>query len=208
MATLQLLAQELTREGARDAARAELGRPEYAEAQPPLVLRVVGRVLRELGELLDGATGFGDGTAARIGLALVLVGAVVVVLLRLGPLARPGRAGGAVFDGGPVRTAGDHRTAAEALAGEGRWAEAVRERLRAVVRELEVRGVLDARPGRTAGEVARDAGSAVPVLAPDLARAAGLFDEVWYGGRPGTAATYASLVEVDDRVRAARLVPA
>ena len=61
--------------------------------------------------------------------------------------------------------AAGHRAAAEALAAQGHLAEAVRERLRAVVRALEERGVLDPRPGRTSGEVARDAGAAAPALA-------------------------------------------
>ena len=73
------------------------------------------------------------------------------------------------------------------------------------MRELEARGVLDARPGRTAGEVARDGGDAVPALAADLARAAAVFDEVWYGGRTADAASYAVLVEVDGRVTGARV---
>lgn len=208
MASLQVLAQELTRESARDAARRELGRQEYADAQPPLLLRVVGRLLRLLGELLDVGGSLGNGLVARLGIVLVLVAVVAVVLRRLGPLAGPRRRGRAVFGAGPARTAGDHRAAAESLARDGQWAEAVRERLRAVVRELEVRGVLDPRPGRTAGEVARDAGGAVPLLAPDLARAARTFDEVWYGGRPGTPEAYVALVQVDDRVRTTQLVPA
>ena len=75
-----------------------------------------------------------------------------------------------------------------------------------MVRDLESRGALDPRPGRTAGEVARDGGAAVPALADDLRRAAVLFDEVWYGGRNADAGSYAELVGVDERVRGSRLV--
>ena len=82
----------------------------------------------------------------------------------------------------------------------------MRERLRAVVRDLEARGLLDPRPGRTAGEVARDAGAAVPALAEDLRRASIVFDEVWYGGRTADAGSYALLVDVDTRAAAARPV--
>jgi hypothetical protein len=73
------------------------------------------------------------------------------VLHRTGPLARRGPQREALFAGSAVLTAQAHRELAEAAAGEGRWADAVRERLRAVVRELESRGALDPRPGRTAG---------------------------------------------------------
>jgi hypothetical protein len=139
-------------------------------------------------------------------LGLLLVGLVAVVLHRTGPLARRGPQREALFAGSAVLTAQAHRELAEAAAGEGRWADAVRERLRAVVRELESRGALDPRPGRTAGEVARDGGAAVPALAADLSRAAMLFDEVWYGGRDADAGSYAVLVGVDERVRDSRLV--
>ncbi len=117
----------------------------------------------------------------------------------MGPLARSSRPP-AVFAGSALRTADEHRALAQTAADQGRWADAVRERLRAVVRELEACGALDPRPGRTAGEVARDGGAAVPEVAADLARAAGVFDEVWYGGRTADASSYAVLVAVDERV--------
>jgi hypothetical protein len=139
-------------------------------------------------------------------LVLVLVGLVALVLFRTGPLARRGPGREALFAGSPALSAQGHRELAEAAAREGRWADAVRERLRAVVRDLESRGALDPRPGRTAGEVARDGGAAVPALAEDLGRAAVLFDEVWYGGRAADAGSYAVLVGVDERVRDSRLV--
>jgi hypothetical protein len=91
---------------------------------------------------------------------------------------------------------------------EGQFAEAVREWMRAIVRELETRGVLEPRPGRTADEVAREAGAAVPAVAADLRTAATVFDEVWYGGRPATAQAEAVLRQADRRVQRAQLVVA
>ena len=67
---------------------------------------------------------------------------------------------------------------------------AVREAFRAVVRQLEERGALDHRPGRTADEAARDAGTVFESLRLDLGQAAGTFDEVAYGERPGSAHEY------------------
>ena len=99
-------------------------------------------------------------------------------------------------------TAAEHRAAAEAAAASGDLAEAIRERFRAVVRELEQRGVLEPRAGRTVDEVAAEAGKALPSLADDLRGAAVSFDDVWYGGRTATAERYRQLVTVDDRVRA------
>lgn len=202
------LAVDLGRDAARDAARAELRRQEYADAQPPLAVRALGRVLRELGELLDAAAlAAPGGLLGLLALGALLGLFVAVVLARIGPLSRRSGASG-LFAGSVVLSASEHRGLAEQAAREGRFADAVRERLRAVVRDLEARGALDPRPGRTAGEVARDGGAAVPAVADDLRRAAVLFDEVWYGGRTADAGSYAVLVEVDDRVSAARLVVA
>lgn len=206
-----LAAPELSREAAQEAARQELRRREYDEAQPPLLLRLIGRVVRELGELFDRAAGLAPGgRLGVIALLALLALFLAAVLTRVGPLARRS-AQQSLFAGTTSLTAEEHRRRAERAAGEGRFADAVRERLRAVVRTLEARGALDPRPGRTAGEVARDGGQAMPALADDLRRAALLFDEIWYGGRAADAASYAVLVEVDDRVsgaRAARALPA
>jgi hypothetical protein len=201
----RLAVDRLSREDAADAAREELSRRAYQEAQPPLVSRVLGRLLRELLELLDRAVATAPG--GWLGLLLLLsllVAVVAVVLTRVRPR-RQGR-GSPLFAGDRALTAADHRERAEDAAARGRFADAVRERLRAVVRELEARGVLDPRPGRTADEVAQEAGAAVPETAEDLRRAVQVFDEVWYGSRPATAESYRVLVDVDRRLVERRLV--
>jgi hypothetical protein len=200
---------DLTRESARDAAREELSRREYSDAQPPLLIRLVGRALRAFGDLLDSAAlavpGGRLGLVLLLGLLLLLV---AVVVARVRPESGRGRSRAPLFAGSAVLSAAEHRELAEQAAGEGRFEDAVRERLRAVVRDLEARGVLDPRPGRTAGEIARDGGAAVPAVAEDLRRAAGVFDEVWYGGRAADASSYAVLVGVDERVARSRLAAA
>ncbi len=205
-----LAAPELSREAAQEAARDELRRREYTDAQPPLLLRLIGRVVREIGELFDRAAGLAPGGGLGVLALLTLLALfVAVVLTRVGPLSRR-TSSQALFAGTTALSAAEHRRLADGAAADGRFADAVRERLRAVVRTLEARGALDPRPGRTAGEVARDGGQAMPALADDLRRAALLFDEIWYGGRPADSASYAVLVEVDERVsgtRAARAVP-
>lgn len=197
---------DLDREAAREAAREELSRPEYDGAQPPLLIRLAGRLLRVLGDLFDNAVGAVPGGPTGLLLLFLLLGGVAaVVLARVRPSSQGGGRQAPLFAGSALLTAAEHRALAAAAAAESRWADAVRERLRAVVRDLETRGALDCQPARTAGEVARDGGAAVPAAAADLLRAAVLFDEVWYGGRPADAASYAVLVEVDERVGRSRI---
>ena len=90
--------------------------------------------------------------------------------------------------------------AAAQFASNGLWAEAIRERLRAIARELEHRGVLDPRRGRTADELSREAAAQLPALADDLHHATSIFDEVWYGKRTASAADEELLRRLDARV--------
>ncbi|MEU7869599.1 DUF4129 domain-containing protein [Dactylosporangium sp. NPDC049140] len=76
---------------------------------------------------------------------------------------------------------------ADRLAAEGRYAEAVRERLRAMVRGLVERHVIEHQPGMTVTELARAAGAARPAVAAPMSSASGIFSDIWYGERPATA---------------------
>ena len=192
---------------ARELARIELQRREYAAAKPPLLTRIVDAVLRRLSELIDQAgQHLPGGTKSLVLLVIVLIALVTALVVRLRPTTGARQPDGA-FDGGQVLSAAAHRRLADEAAAQGRYADAVRERLRAIVRELEARGVLDSRPGRTAGEVARDASAVVPRLGDPLRRAALTFDQIWYGPRVADAAAYAVLVAVDQTVTAQPLVP-
>lgn len=86
-------------------------------------------------------------------------------------------------------------TLADRYAAEGRYAEAVRERLRAMVRELVERGVINHRPGWTVTELAEAAGSARPAVRPPVAEATKIFTFIWYRKEP-------ALSEHDTRMRA------
>lgn len=195
---------DLGRDEAAQLAREELAKQVYRDAGPGLVERLVRWLLEQAGRLLDGAAGVSPGGYSGLVVVLLLVAAAVVaVRLKVGPLGRRAAREEALFVG-RTRTAAQHRAAADAHAAAGAWAEAVRERLRAVVRSLEERAVLDERAGRTADEAAADAGRALPSCAVGLRAAAVLFDEIWYGGRPAGPESYAALRDLDAQVQAAR----
>ncbi|MFJ8577112.1 DUF4129 domain-containing protein [Micromonospora sp. NPDC093277] len=84
----------------------------------------------------------------------------------------------------PVAAAsGSH---ADRLAAQGRYAEAVRERLRAMVRELVDRRIVEIRPGMTVTELTTAAAHVRPRVHPTLHAAATIFSDLWYAQRPAT----------------------
>ncbi|MEU7573734.1 DUF4129 domain-containing protein [Micromonospora sp. NPDC049240] len=76
---------------------------------------------------------------------------------------------------------------ADRLAAEGRYAEAVRERLRDMVRLLVTRQVVEPRAGLTVTELTEAAARARPAVRPTLHAAGTIFSDLWYAQRPATA---------------------
>ncbi|MEU5865109.1 DUF4129 domain-containing protein [Nonomuraea sp. NPDC047529] len=193
-------------EAARRAAE-ELLKPGYEkESLFDLLYR---RFNQFIGDLTDAATGGGStgGIIAALVIALIILGVILLVAWRLrGTARRNAMAVGGLY-GERVLNAAEHRRAAERLAAEGDWTQAVRERLRAIARDLEERALVDGMPGRTADELAAEAGAALPAFAAELAAAARSFDDVSYGGVPGTQAAYQAMSDLDERLRQARPVP-
>lgn len=170
---------------ARRLAEQELARPEYHRS-PSVVERIVDAIGRFLSGLLGGVGGGGSDSA------LFVVGVLILAVVGFAVI-RAGRLPGRRQRTGPVdplapEAGVDHAARARSLAAAGRHADAMREWLRAAVATLESRDVLDHRPGRTGAEAARAGGLALPGAQAPLAAAAGRFDEVWFGGRPATAA--------------------
>lgn len=197
---------ELGRRAAQQAAREELAKQVYRDAGPGLVERVLRWLADRLAAALDGVAGVSPGGYAGVAALLLLVlAAAVAIRLRVGPLGRRAAADQTLFLGGQL-TAAEHRARADRHAAAGEWADAVRERLRAVVRALEERSLLEPRAGRTADEAAADGGLALPGCAAQLHAAARLFDEIWYGGRPAGPAADRALRDLDESVRVSRPV--
>lgn len=187
----------ITRSGAQRDARHELAKPVYHHSGEPLLVRALRAVGRRLDDIITTSARHSPGGGAGL-IALVLVAALVIGALawRTGPLRRTAAAPG-VLAPGRVQRAAEHRRQAEQAERAGDWRTAVLERMRALARELEQRGVLDPRAGRTALELAAEAGRALPDLAEPLAQAARSFDDVVYGGRTATAAMAATVRDAD-----------
>jgi len=194
---------QLGREEAQRLARIELTNPVYSGDQEPWAQKVLRWLIEKAQSLIETVGGASPlGWFGIVGVIALVALVALAVRRRTGRLTRATT--GASLFGDSARTAVDLRIEAERYAAAGAWAEAVRARLRAVVRDLEERGLVDARPGRTADEIARDAGRALPSVAADLRAGARLFDDVWYGGRAADPSGYARLVALDDAVAAAR----
>jgi hypothetical protein len=187
----------IPRDPAREAARDELSKRMYHENDPGWFQRALDTFWDWIDELFGRASTSTPG--GTLGLVVVIV-AVLAVLgalwWRLGTPRRGPASAPALFDDRP-RSAAEHRAAAEAHAAQGHWNQAVQERMRALVRALEERALLDLRPGRTADEAAVEAGLALPDDRDRLRAAARDFDDVTYGGRPGTEDSYRRLTELD-----------
>ncbi|MDH6577205.1 DUF4129 domain-containing protein [Kitasatospora sp. MAP5-34] len=195
------------RDAAHDAARQELLNPAYHRHDPSLTQRVMDW----LGEQLDHALAQVGSTAhgGAAGLLLFLLVAVAIgaaLWWRLGAPRREARSTASLFETAGPRTAAQHRTAAAAHAAAAEWGEAVREQMRALVRALEERTLLDSRPGRTADEAAAEAGRALPAHSAALGTAARTFDDIAFGERTADQAAYRSLVELDQALEATKPV--
>lgn len=127
---------------------------------------------------------------------LAVIAVIGALWWRLGTPRTGPTSSAVLFDDRP-RSAAEHRAAAEAHAVQGHWNQAVQERMRAVVRSLEERALLDSRPGRTADEAAAEAGHTLPAHTDRLRTAARDFDDVTYGGRTASPQTYRRLTELD-----------
>ena len=190
---------DIDREAAREAAERELAKPIYPKAS------LTDRIGEWIDEFLNrlvakGSTVPGGWLTISVLVILVLVALIVGVRIARNTM-RTSRSGDYGLFGAHELTAAEHRATAERAAAQADWAAAIRHRLRAVARQLEEAGTLNPVPGRTATELAHDAGGLLPGFAGDFARAATTFNDVTYGERPGTEPGYRMIADLDERLR-------
>jgi hypothetical protein len=199
----------VTGSAAQQAALRELAKREYHTGRPSegFFERVWDRIIRFLS--FDQASGHGSVSAggwAGLVLGGLFVVAVVVLLVKVG-LPKQRRSIKRNEDADPLRPVGarDHRRLAAEFAAAGKYAEAVREWLRAAVQTIEDRGVLTPRPGRTGATIAREAGPCLPGAADVLREAMTAFDEIWFGDRAASSADAETAQRAADAVTNARI---
>lgn len=192
-------AVDIDRDAAHDAAQRELAKPIYPKAS---LTERFSQWLEDLFYRIAQEGSSVPGGWFTITVLLILLTVAIAVAVRIiRRTMRTNRGGEPALFGSQELTAGAHRAAAEQYAVEGNWSVAIRHRLRAIARQLEENGVLNPVPGRTATELARDAGTAVPDLSDELTHAASAFNDVAYGERPGTEAAYRMIAQLDDHLR-------
>jgi Domain of unknown function (DUF4129) len=195
---------DIDRDAARQAAQRELARAVYPKESP--TQRFNEWIHELLYRLVEKGSSIPGGWFTLTVLLILLIVAVVIAIRVARRTMRTQRGTDyQLFDAGQL-SAGQHRTAAESFAAEGNWTAAIRHRLRAVARGLEEAAMLNPAPGRTANELAHDAGACIPHLASELSRAATTFNDVTYGERPGTPAAYQIIVDLDDHLRVRSVV--
>ncbi len=190
---------DIDREAAHEAAQRELAKPIYPKAS---LTEQLGQWLDELlYRLMQKGSAIPGGWLTITVLSILAIVAVVVAIRVARRTMRTNRSSGRGMFGSNVLSAAEHRATAEHFAAEGDWASAIRHRLRAVARQLEEDGILNPVPGRTANELAYDAGEVLPGFSTDLAQAATVFNDVTYGEQSGEETGYRHIADLDERLR-------
>ncbi|MBN4926672.1 DUF4129 domain-containing protein [Hoyosella rhizosphaerae] len=201
---------EIDRDTAGAAAREELSRQIYLDAQPSLTQQAMQWAIEQLGRILDsfteGVTTLAPGGwASVVILVAVLIAALVAIRLRMGRIARS-RAVQTTTSVVATLSARQHRQRAEAAAKAGDFSTAISERFRAFVAEIEERTVVDTTTGRTAIELASLAAGSLDVDGSVLVDAARVFGDVFYGHHAADSTKYEIVVAADELARTGRII--
>jgi hypothetical protein len=178
----------------------ELAKPEYRSAEPGWLDGLWRGFLDWLASL-DGPSGVEGNMAAPLTgvvIAALIAAAIIVARPRLNARTTNLQE---VFDDDTSSSASDYRERAAAAARQGKWGTAVVQCFRAMVRTAEDRNILDARPGRTADEVARELAGVFVPEARRLDWAARTFDRIRYGHGAAGGTDYEAMMALDASLR-------
>lgn len=194
-----MTAIDIDRDAAHDAAQRELAKPIYPKAS--LSERLSEWLDELLYRLIQQGSSVPGGWLTITVLSILIIAGVVVAVRVARRTMRTNRSSSQALFGIQVLSAAEHRAAAEQSASVSDWSSAILHRLRAIARQLEEDSVLNPVPGRTATELAHNAGEALPAFAVDLSRASTLFNDVTYGKQPGNETGYRLIADLDEKLR-------
>lgn len=192
---------------AREWARDELAKPEYQKGTGTNWLDRFFTWIIDLIGNIGGGVGDTFGGWGVVGLVLITAGVIaLIVWLVVGPLRRSRARRSAEEELGDLTlSAADLLAAAKTAAAAGDWETAVIEAYRALIRSLDEREVIDAKPGMTAFEAALLASEAIPAVASDITADADVFDAVRYGHLEATREHYEHVLATRGAAKAARV---
>ena len=173
---------------ARARVHEELAKAEYDDS-PGFVSWFLSLIEEWMLDLLDGVSRSSATQATLLVLLVLLLGVIVVLVLRRTGLIRRshGLTVSDALDAEPVLSGSALREAARRAILEKRTDDGTVLALRALVRDLEERALLDVAAGMTAQESAARAARAFPELGGRLTRAAEAFDTAAYSHRSTSA---------------------
>lgn len=213
--TTALRADELDPDAVRRDVEEILGRPEfdYGPSWWERALEWLAERLDDLlGPLLPGGAAFGGGASSVVAWIVIVLAALLVAYLVFRVVrhrVRRRREDVTPFDVevDPALPAAHWRDEAERFEADGAWREALRSRVRLMVRSLADRGVVADLAGRTTGELRTEIRGRAANVAGDSDVVFERFEAVWYGGDGHDAAQHAALVERVDAVLDAASTP-
>ena len=182
----------------------ELSGPEYRQSLTERLLSWLSDLWVALTQAALGASSLSAGVATVLLLVLLVLAVTLVGRVRREPL--PPEADAAVVD--DAVPAEQHRAVALEALQAGRTDLAVVAGFRALATQATRRGVVAARPGLTAHELAEVIGRAFPARRDGVDHGAQLFDQVFYGGQLPTVEEARALLDLEREIRTLRPVGA
>jgi len=190
-----------------------LSRPEfdYGPSWWERAIEWLAELLEDLlGPLLPGAGTFGGGASSLVAWIIIVVAAGLVVFAVVRAV-RNRRARRSSDDPTPfevevdlARPASHWRVEAERLEAAGEWREALRARVRQLVRTLTDEDLVTDSAGRTTVELRGELAVSAPGALDDVDVVFGRFESVWYGGAGHGADDHAAVIRhLESAVRAA-----